>query len=111
MYGISDYIPLVEKLNFHEYLIVYVNGSRSLKVKFSANVRRISWIRKHAQLPSSFLIETLSIGGENYSSLILSNMAKNDWGIYIFTATSICGYMKSVNVTIDVKSGKEFVMC
>ena len=103
-------IPVVNEFNFNEYEIVFVGGSINLTVEYSPNVLTFKWYRFHATLPPGdrSSIINYSVKGKNYSSLILSNMTDDDWGLYFFTVTSYCGLTTSVNVTVDVRSGNVY---
>ncbi|XP_065883776.1 hemicentin-2-like isoform X2 [Dysidea avara] len=97
----NDTIPILNEFNFNEYEIVYAGGSINLTVEYSPDVLTFKWYRFHAPLPPGGRrsIINYSVNGKNYSSLILSNMIPDDWGLYIFTATGHCG-TSSVNVTL-----------
>jgi len=84
-------------------------------VEYSTNVMTFTWYRLHAPLPNGNDIINYYINGKNYSSLIISNMTSDDYGLYIFNVTSICGYNSSVNVTIhgtvkDISGEKCYVL-
>jgi len=67
-----------------------------------------TWYRLHAPLPHGNDINNYCISGRNYSSLILTDMTEDDYGLYIFNATSICGHSSSVNVTLAKNSGEKY---
>ena len=100
-------LPVVDEFNFNEYEVVFVGGSINLTVQYSPNVLTFKWYRVNACLPSDnrSIIINYSVNEKKYSSLILSNMTTDDWGPYIFTATSHCG-TSSVDVTVEVRSGE-----
>jgi len=70
-------------------------------VECSPDVMIFTWYRLHALLPHDYDINNYYINGKNYSSLIISNMTQDDYGLYIFNVTSICGYTSSINVTVS----------
>ena len=70
-------------------------------MEYSANVMTFIWYWLHAPLPHNNDITNYYINGKNYTSLILTEMTSDDYGLYIFNVTSICGYTSSVNVTIN----------
>ena len=78
-----------------------IGESVNLTVEYSPNVMAFTWYRLHAPLPHGNDITNYYINGKNYSSLIISNMTSDDYGLYIFNVTSVCGYTSSVNVTIN----------
>ena len=99
----------MDEFNFNKYEIVFVGGSINLTVEYSPDVLTFKWYRFHAPLPPGdrSSIINYSVNGKNYSSLILSNMTDDDWGLYIFIANSHCG-TSSVNVTLNIKSGEVY---
>ena len=109
--SVTDSIPVVHEYNFNEHETVFVGESVNLTVEYSQNVLTFLWYRVHASLPagSRSSIINYSINGRNYSSLILSNLTTDDWGMYVFTASNHCG-TSSVNVTLDIKSGEWYSM-
>ena len=109
--SVTDSIPVVHEYNFNEHETVFVGESVNLTVEYSQNVLTFLWYRVHASLPagSRSSIINYSINGRNYSSLILSNLTTDDWGMYVFTASNHCG-TSSVNVTLDIKSGEGYSM-
>ena len=108
----TDTIPILNEFNFNEYEIVYAGGSINLTVEYSPDVLTFKWYRFHAPLPPGGRrsIINYSVNGKNYSSLILSNMIPDDWGLYIFTATGHCG-TSSVNVTLKFDLGEVCCLC
>jgi len=102
----TDSIPVVNEFNFNEYEIVFVGGSINLIVEYSPNVINFTWYRLQAPLPHGYNIVNYYINGKNYSSLNLSNMTTNDWGLYSFKVISYCGHTLSANVTVVVRSGE-----
>jgi len=87
---------------------VFVGESINLTVEYSPNVSAFKWDRLNAPLPPDN--RSIIINGANHSSLILSNITTDDWGLYIFTATSCCG-TSSVNTTIKVATGEVCSFC
>ena len=102
------YIPIIKEFNCNEYEIVYIGESVNLTVEYSRNVMTFTWYRLHAPLPHNNDINNYCINGKNYSSLILTDMTEDDYGLYIFNATSICGHSSSVNVTLAENSGEKY---
>ena len=107
----TDSIPTIFEVNFNEYEIVFVGEAINLTVEYSPNVLTFKWFRLHAPLPSGgrSKIINYSVDNKNYSSLILSNMTTDDYGLFIFSVTSHCGHHSSANVTIAENSGEIYM--